>query len=88
MEILLVDIMEPRATVEKFIGENGYDMTVLMDEAGLAANLYGVGSHPTTFIVAPSGELVGSAVGYREWDRAEMRAIIDSLLAGERPGEA
>jgi hypothetical protein len=88
LKILLVDIMEPRATVEKFIDENGYDLTVLMDDAGLVTQLYGVRAHPTTFIVAPSGELVGHAVGYRDWDKAEAKAIIDRLLDGERPGEA
>ncbi len=79
-KILLVDVMEPREKVEEFFKDKGYDFTVVLDEFGRASQLYEVQSHPATFIIAPSGKIVGSAIGYREWDSAEVKAIIDRIM--------
>ena len=35
---------------------------------------------PATFVVRPGGEVVGMATGAREWNSAEMRALIETLL--------
>jgi hypothetical protein len=37
---------------------------------------------PTTFIVRPGGEAIGMAVGAREWNSAEMRALLERHLPG------
>ena len=35
---------------------------------------------PATFVVRPGGEVVGMATGAREWNSAEMRGLIETLL--------
>jgi len=39
-----------------------------------------VASLPATFIVKPGGEVAGMASGAREWNSAEMRALLETLL--------
>lgn len=73
--------MEPKEAVEEFIKAEGYDFTVLLDEAGLVSQLYDVRSHPVTFIIAPSGDIMGFGKGYREWDTEEMKTLFDTLVA-------
>ena len=44
------------------------------------AGAWRVISLPATFIVKPGGEVAGMAAGAREWDSAEMRALLLPLL--------
>lgn len=81
LKLIMVNVMEPEETVEKFIDGKGYDFTVLLDETGLVSGIYGVQSHPMTFIVAPSGEIVGLGLGYKEWDSEGVKAVIDRLIS-------
>jgi thiol-disulfide isomerase/thioredoxin len=45
-----------------------------------ASQAWRVSGLPATFLVRPGGEATGMAFGAREWDSAEMRALIESLL--------
>jgi hypothetical protein len=45
-----------------------------------AAGAWRVTGIPTTFVVRPGGEVAGMAAGAREWNSAEMRALIEPLL--------
>ena len=41
-------------------------------------------SLPATFVVKPGGEVTGMAIGAREWNGAEMRTLIETLLPAPR----
>ena len=41
-------------------------------------------SLPATFLVKPGGEVAGMAIGAREWNGAEMRALLETLLPTPR----
>ncbi len=87
-KLLLVNVLESRDTVEKFIKAEGYDFTVLLDEFGRASQFYEVRSHPTTYVILPSGNIAGFSIGYREWDSAAMVAIMDKFIAQDVPAKA
>jgi len=73
----------PRETKEKiisFIKKNGYTFPVLIDENGTVNGIYGSGSIPTTWIIAPDGTIVARLVGSREWDSDQIIAIFNSLI--------
>ncbi len=73
----------PRETKEKilsFIKKNNYTFPVMIDTKGTVYGIYGSGSIPTTWIIAPDGTVVGRLVGGREWDTDEMVTIFNSLL--------
>jgi hypothetical protein len=65
---------------------------VLLDPDMRTAQAWRVTGLPATFIVGPQGDVVGMAIGAREWDSAEMRALLENLLptdlsgAGRSPG--
>ncbi len=73
----------PRETKEKiisFIKEHKYTFPVMIDETRSIYGMYGSGSIPTTWIIAPDGTIVGRLVGAREWDTDGIIAIFNSLL--------
>ena len=41
-------------------------------------------SLPATVVVKPRGEVAGMAIGAREWNGTEMRALIETLLPAPR----
>jgi thiol-disulfide isomerase/thioredoxin len=65
----------------RFVTDWGIRWPVVPDSGGAIANRYGVGSPPMTFLVDPSGIVVGTWVG------PVTTAQLDQLLASARRGE-
>jgi len=78
--ILAINLVEPRAQVVQWVREHGLTFRVLLDESGAVARAYRVRATPTVVLVDRRGQLVGRAVGGREWE-AEGRTLIAALLA-------
>jgi len=51
-----------------------------LDPDSKAAGAWRVVGLPSTFVVRPGGDVAGVAVGAREWNSAEMKALLESLL--------
>jgi hypothetical protein len=51
----------------------------VLDPDLATSNTWRVTSRPATFLVKPGGEAAGMAIGAREWNGAEMRALIETL---------
>lgn len=75
-----VDRGAPRALLDPYVRNLGLTFPVLLDPDMTTAGAWRVTGIPATFLIRPGGEVVGMAIGAREWDSAEMRALIDSLL--------
>ena len=75
-----IDLGESKDTVEKFIRQQGISYDNLLDQDGDVSSLYGVRSTPMKFIIDTDGNLVGVALGYREWDDEGMRSLINRLI--------
>jgi peroxiredoxin len=80
LTILAINLGESRATVTPWVQHHGLTFPVLLDEGGAVAGAYRVRATPTVVLVDRRGQLVGRAVGVREWD-TEGRALILALLA-------
>jgi len=78
--ILAIDIQEESKLVSSFMNERGLSFPVLLDEKGKVARSYGIRGIPTTFFLNPEGEIIGKAVGARDWDSEESFQLIDELL--------
>jgi cytochrome c biogenesis protein CcmG/thiol:disulfide interchange protein DsbE len=65
----------------RFVDDWGIRWPVVPDNGGSIANSYGVGSPPTTFLIDPSGVVVGTWVG------PVTVAQLDEMLAAARRGE-
>jgi len=82
-----VDRGAPRALLEPYVKHHGLTFPILLDADLQTSRAWRVTGLPATFIVKPGGEVVGMAAGAREWNSAEMRALLATLLpaAHHRP---
>lgn len=78
-----VDVGAPRNLIAPYLTNLGLTFPVLLDPDMRTAQAWRVTALPATFIIGPGGDLVGLAVGPREWDGVEMRALVESLLPAD-----
>jgi hypothetical protein len=85
LTILLVDIGEDRAIVERAARSRGYTARILLDLDRKVTEVYAVRATPTTFLVGRDGALRGRTIGPRPWTGPDGRALLRSLLAEPAP---
>ncbi len=78
--VLGIDIQENRNQVLSQVKKYGLSYENLLDENSEVSNLYGVRSTPAKFIIDTKGNLVGAALGYREWDDEGVKLLIKKLM--------
>jgi len=81
--LIAIDIKEDRNTVLKHIKSNGLSYTNLLDEEGTVSAMYGVSSTPIKFIIDKDGYMIGTVLGYRDWNKDEMKSLIRALIDPE-----
>jgi thiol-disulfide isomerase/thioredoxin len=69
---------EKRSTVEDFMKEEGYTFPFMLARTN-TPDAFAHRSIPTTFLVAPSGEIVLREVGSKKWHGEETIGLIRSL---------
>lgn len=79
-----VDRHAPRTLIEPYLANLGLTFPVLVDPQMETANAWRVPGVPATFVIRPGGEVVGMAVGIREWNSKEMRALLEPMLPDRR----
>lgn len=80
-EIVAVNLGERPAPVNTFINEYGLTFPVLLDQRQTVGTQYGARSIPTTFLIDRNGDILGMAVGSREWDTPEYIELFRKVLA-------
>jgi len=75
-----VDRGAPRPLLDPYVSRLGLTFPILLDPELRASSAWRVSSVPATFVVRPGGEAVGLAFGAREWNSAEMRALLARFL--------
>jgi DsbE subfamily thiol:disulfide oxidoreductase len=83
LEIVAVDLQEPKDTVRKFVKDNSLTFAVLLDANGAVGGAWGAQSIPTTYLIDRKGSILARSVGSREWDRADLVALFETMLAAE-----
>ena len=78
--ILAIDLREKKSLVTRYVRDNGLTYTNLIDETGKVSGQYGVSSTPVKFLIDAEGNMVGAAMGYREWDSDEVKALIETVM--------
>jgi peroxiredoxin len=77
---------EDKPTVEKFMADNKYTFTVLMDNKGSVLKSYFISGIPTTILVGRDGKVKSSFVGYGGDETAkQIDAAIHKALAEPAP---
>jgi peroxiredoxin len=79
-----VDRGAPRPLLDPYVSRLGLTFPILLDPDLQASRAWRVTSLPATFVVRPGGEAVGLAFGAREWNSAEMQALLARYLPARR----
>lgn len=66
--------------VARFMNKKGYDLPVYFED-GITPKLFYNPSIPTTYIIDRKGTVVMAKSGEYDWDGADVRKLLDSLLS-------
>ncbi len=80
LEIVAVNVMEPRETVAPFIEEFGYTYPVLLDIEGRVMSRYAVRAYPTTYVIDRDGYVIGARPGGHDWAQPAVIEGFRTLL--------
>lgn len=78
--MLAVDLRENKETVEKFVKDNKLNFPVLLDSKGRVGNAYVVTGIPTTYLLSKQGQIIGKAIGGRDWANEDSFSLFSELL--------
>jgi peroxiredoxin len=77
---ITVDRDAPRALLDPYVKNLNLTFPILLDPEMKTAIAWRVTGIPATFVIRPGGEVVGMAVGPREWNSQEMRALLEDIV--------
>jgi len=63
LKLIGINLSEDRLTVQSFIRQIGVDFPILLDKDKQTERKYGLKQYPTTFFIAPSGEIQEVVIG-------------------------
>jgi len=81
-----VDLGAPRALLEPYARSLKLTFPILLDPEMKTSAAWRVTGLPATFVIRPGGEVAGFAVGARDWDSDEMRALLEPMLPRHHGG--
>ena len=81
LTVLAVNVQENRDQVANWVEGKNVTSLILLDADGAVAQLYGVTGTPTVVLIGRQGELIGRAVGSREWMGEKGRGLFEALLS-------
>lgn len=76
-----VDRGAPRMILEPYVRNLKLTFSILLDPDLKTAGAWRVTALPATFVIRPGGEVAGMAIGPRDWNSAEMRRLLDTMLS-------
>lgn len=79
--LLAVGVGETKNSVLSFLADNELHVTfpVLLDTAGNVFRMYGARYFPTNLFIGPQGNIIGVAIGGREWDNEKFRTFLEKI---------
>jgi len=78
--LLLVNMGEDAELVRRTVKKQGYTAPVLLDAKREVSAAYRVTGTPTVYLVDRRSQIIGRAIGRRDWAGAEGRRLLAGLL--------
>ena len=78
--VLAVSMGEGIKRVQKFIKKRDYSFPIIADPKMEITRLYGVQKIPITYLIDPSGVIIGRALGPRKWSETGLLEFFRSRL--------
>lgn len=72
---------EPVDIVRAYVARRGLSFPHLLDAKYEVSVMFSVRGTPTNFLINRRGEVLGGAVGYRDWGSQEAAQLFEHLLA-------
>ena len=88
LTVLLVNMRENRETVQRAVTTRRYTAPVVLDEDGDVATAYRVTGTPTVYLLDRRLQIIGRAIGRRDWASEDGRRLLAAVLSsptGRRP---
>jgi cytochrome c biogenesis protein CcmG, thiol:disulfide interchange protein DsbE len=85
LTVVGLNARESPAAAQRYAGTLRLSFPLVLDADGRINTLYGVVGLPTTFVIGRDGRAVALAVGIRDWEGAQARALFEALLAEPTP---
>jgi len=82
--VLAVNIAEPANKVKDYMAKHQFTFSAVLDNDSSVSNLYGIRGTPTRYLIDREGKIVAGSIGPRDWDSAEARTLIATLLGSDR----
>ena len=79
-----LDRGSPRTLLETYVRDRKLTFPILLDPDSKTSDGWRVTALPATFLIRPGGDVIGMVVGARDWDSAEIGALVEPLLPGQR----
>ena len=80
LTMLAVDLREGTGKVKAFKEDFKLSFPILLDSDGRVGLMYGVRSIPTTYLIDQEGNVIGGALGTRDWASKEAFKFFEHLL--------
>jgi len=80
LAVLAVNIQESSKQVARFMKNFQLSFPALLDSDLKVTGLYQVRGLPSTYLIDQKGQVVGQAIGPRDWASPQAKALIRSLL--------
>jgi peroxiredoxin len=81
--LLAVDVEETKDIVQKLVQNRDISFDILLDEDGEVSAQYNVREHPKKILIDPQGNVIGTSIGYKEWDTDEMKSLFQMLISSK-----
>jgi peroxiredoxin len=79
-KMLAVSLDTDAETANRYIQQNGFTFTALVDHQQKAASLYNTTGVPETFLIGSDGTLLLKVIGPDNWSSPENVSVIERLL--------
>jgi hypothetical protein len=81
LTVLLVNMRENRELVRRTVTTRRYTAPVILDEDGGVAGAYQVTGTPTVYLLDRRTQIIGRAIGRRDWASEEGRRLFAAVLS-------
>ena len=78
--VIGVNVDRERADADRFLHDVPAQFRIVYDSAGALATRYDLPGMPVSYVIGPSGQVVGRHVGFRNALRAQREAELQKLL--------
>ncbi len=79
--MVTISIQDSAPRVKDFFRKNNLTFTALLDSSGASGAGFGLRVIPTTIILDKTGQVIGIALGPREWDSRDSITLFEYLAA-------